>query len=713
MNLAEFIIRVEGYNANVNIPLIRRAYEFSAKAHTGQVRESGEPYVSHLLEVAYILAEWHMDSDTIAAALMHDVVEDTGVSVEQVEKEFGEEIAHLVDGVTKISSIHYSSREELQVEFFRKMLLSMARDIRIILIKLADRMHNMRTLDHLPREKQVRIAQETRDIYAPLANRLGIAKAKIILEDLSLKYIDPEKYQDLARRLDTTRLERESYVAEVIGPIREALQKEKIEADVTGRAKHIDSINRKIVVRGVPFEKIYDLSAIRVIVRNEHECYHVLGVVHSIWKPVPDRFHDYIANPKPNGYQSLHTTVVGPLGKMVEIQIRTREMHYVAENGVAAHWLYKEGKRQFDKTDRQMVWLRDVLEWQQDAENPTEFMDLLKRELFEEDIYVFTPQGRIIHLQSGATPLDFAFSVHTDVGYHCAGSRINGRIAPLSTRLKSGDMVEVITSPQRTPSQDWLKIVVTNKARTKIKRWLKQTEQEQMISLGREILARDLQKIRKDLPTDRELEELAQGMSYTSGENLLASIGNGNISSANIIARLHPELKESEPKDSPFKKIIDRVRGAKGIRIQGMSNLMFRFAGCCQPVPGDEIVGFITRGRGVTIHRLLCANAADLSRSPERLIEVSWDVSKGQSFPVKIEVVVVDRKNILRDITQAISDTDAYLRGAEISANGGSTIGHFAVDITTLAHLERLFQKIRRVPGVLTVTRARLSESAS
>ena len=707
MNLAEFIIEVEAQNANINISLIRRAFEFSSKAHEGQSRDSGAPYMEHCLAVAHILAEWHMDSATIAAGLLHDVIEDTEVGIDNLTKEFGSEISQLVNGATKISLIKFKSREERQVDFFRKMLLSMARDIRVILIKLADRVHNMQTLDSLPRERQLRIAQETRDIYAPLANRFGIAKARIVLEDLSLKYLEPEVFQELANRLDETREEREKYIASVVGPIKEALSKEKIKSNAYGRAKHLDSINRKIQVRGVPFDEMYDLSAIRIIVSSVHECYHTLGTLHSLWKPVPERFHDYIANPKPNGYQSLHTTVVGPNGKPVEIQIRTKRMHYVAENGIAAHWLYKEGKKRFDRGDKQMMWLKDVLEWQKEMNEPSEFLEYLKVDLFAEDIYVFTPKGTIIHLPRGATPLDFAFAVHTEVGIKCSGARINNRIAPLSSTLKSGDIIDIITSQNKRPSQDWLKLVVTSKARTKIKRWLKQSGHDRLVNLGKELLTRELQRLKLDSPSDQELEDIAQRVSLKSIDALYASIGNGDISPTQVVSKLSPRPGRQSLSDKDVQELVRKSRESHGLIIQGHSNMMFRFAGCCQPVPGEEVIGFITRGRGVTLHRADCSNLSDLMKEPERQVEVTWDVAPGQSFLVRIEIVVIDRKNILRDITQVVSDSEANLRGAEMQASETTATGYFAVEINNLAHLERLFLKLKKVPGVISVERSR------
>ncbi|HSG99388.1 MAG TPA: RelA/SpoT family protein, partial [candidate division Zixibacteria bacterium] len=546
----------------------------------------------------------------------------------------------------------------------------------------ADRVHNMRTLESVPRDKQIRIAQETRDIYAPLANRFGIAKAKVALEDLSLKYLEPERYQDLAERLAETREDRERYVAEIVRPIRQALEREGIRAEAVGRAKHLDSINRKILVRGVPFEKIFDLTAIRIIVATVHECYHVLGVIHSMWKPTPDRFHDYVANPKPNGYQSLHTTVVGPGGRLVEIQIRTRQMHYVAENGIAAHWLYKEGKKTFDKSDQQMNWLRDVLEWQKDMKDPAEFMEYLKVDLFPHDIYVFTPAGRIIHLPAGATPLDFAFAVHTEVGMRCAGAKINDRIAQISTPLKSGDVVEVITHPGRTPSRDWLNIVVTSNARSRIRRWLKKSGRERLVALGKDILEREAKKRRLNAPNDQELADVAESFSLKSGDSLLAGIGNGDISAIQALGRAYPaEFTEEHTRPHSERPPADT---SDAIKIQGLDDMYYRLAGCCQPIPGDRIVGYVTRGRGVTVHRRDCANMKRSAMDYERRVEATWDVGGAARFPVYIEVAVIDRANILRDITQVVADSEAYLRSAQMSASAATTLGRFQVEVSTL-----------------------------
>jgi GTP pyrophosphokinase len=709
MNLAEFIIHIESFNANVNVPLIRQAYEFSDKAHAGQKRQSGEPYVEHCLEVASILAEQHMDSTTIAAGILHDVVEDTAVSVEDLRREFGDEVAELVDGVTKIGRVHYSSREEQQVDYFRKMLLSMARDIRIIIIKLADRLHNMRTLEHLPIDKRKLIAQETYDVYCPLAHRFGINKVKVELEDLSLKFLEPEVYFDLVRRVKERREEREKYIKEVTDPMLKALEEDGIRATIYGRAKHLDSIYRKIKIRKVPFEKIFDLLAIRVIVNSERECYHALGTIHTMWKPVSGRFHDYIANPKQNGYRSLHTTVFGPNNRMVEIQIRTHQMHYVAENGIAAHWLYKEGRQQMSRSDRQMAWLRDVLEWQKDMTNPSEFLEYLKIDLYSEDIFVLTPNGRLVHLPKGSTPLDFAFQIHTEVGTHCAGAKINNRLKPLSTELQSGDTVEIITNPNRTPSHDWLKLVKTSNARSKIRRWLKQAGFDQAVALGKEIIERRLREHRQSLPGDDKLQEAAEKLNRKSVEDLFAGVGNGSLSAQAVVNLVIPDdLRQKKDTTGIVSRVIEKIRGSKGVKIHGMDNMMFRFAGCCQPVPGEDVVGFITRGRGVTIHRADCPTATSLQEQfPERQIEVSWDTGPDQSFVVQLELTVEDRKHMLRDITQAISDADTNLRAAEMHTRQDSTaVGKFLVEVNSISHLNRIIQKVRRVKGVLSVVRS-------
>ncbi|MGB8657213.1 MAG: bifunctional (p)ppGpp synthetase/guanosine-3',5'-bis(diphosphate) 3'-pyrophosphohydrolase [Candidatus Zixiibacteriota bacterium] len=711
MNLAEFIISVEAFNANIDISLVRKAYEFSAKAHRGQFRESKTPYLEHCLEVAFILAEQHLDSATIAAGLLHDVVEDTSVTIEQVGQEFGEEIALLVDGVTKIGELKFKSLEEEQVEYFRKMLLSMAKDIRVIIIKLADRLHNMRTLDSLDKEKQKRVASETREVYAPLAHRFGMARVKWELEDLSLKYLDPEAYNELVKKVNARIEDREAYISEITKPLSREMEKAGIRAEIVGRPKHFDSIYRKMKKREKPFEEIYDLFAIRIILDTEADCYHVLGIVHTLWMPVTDRFRDYIALPKSNMYQSLHTTVIGPRGKMVEIQIRTHQMHRTAEYGIAAHWLYKEGRKEPDDSDKQMTWLREMLEWQKDLTNPSEFLEYLKIDLYRDDIFVFTPKGELKQLPKGSTPLDFAYAVHSQVGDHCVGAKVDGKMIPLNTVLSSGQEVEVVTSPHQNPSQDWLKIVKTPRARSRIKHWLRQKGYEESINLGKDIYERELKKHNLKPLSEQELSDLAMGLNFRNFEAMLFGLGNGSFSMQSVLGKLLPEEKQREIQPSIIKRFVDKARGAaQGIRVGGMGNLMFRFAQCCQPVPGEEIVGFVTRGRGISIHRSDCPNALQMLTQDERKIKVEWDVGKDQSFMVRLDVLVEDRKNILRDITEAIADTDTNVRGAEIKGGETTALGSFIVEVKNINHLNKTLKKIRKVKGVIQVERSKRTE---
>lgn len=705
-NLAEFIIQIESYNANIDIDIVKRAYVMAEKAHATQFRSSGHRYIEHCIQVAFTLAELHMDSATIAAGMIHDVVEDTEVTLETLRSEFGDEVADLVDGVTKIGAMRFESVEEQQVEYFRKMLLSMAKDIRVILIKVADRLHNMRTLEYVPVEKQRRIAEETRDVYCPLAHRLGINKAKIELEDLVLKFLDPEVYNDLAQKIAEKRDEREGYIKTVVGPIKDVLSKDGIIATVYGRAKHLYSIYRKIRVRGVLFEEIYDLTAFRVIVNSERECYHALGIIHAMWKPVAGRFHDYIANPKPNGYRSLHTTVFGPQNKKVEIQIRTHQMHYVAENGIAAHWLYKEGRQELSRDDRQMIWLRDILEWQKDLTNPTEFLEYLKIDLYSEDIFVFTPNNKLVHLPRGATPLDFAFQIHTEIGFHCSGAKINNRLMPLSTELKSGDIVEIITNQNRSPSRDWLKLARTSSARSRIRRWLKQAGYDQFVKLGKEILTRRLKEERLKMPDEAALSGFAETLGKKSTSDMFAAFGNGSLAAGAIMPLIRPA--DEKQTTGLVGRVLDRIRRSKGIKVQGLDDMLFRFAGCCQPVPGDDIIGFITRGRGVTIHQADCPVTKDLERTnPERKIAVSWEKGAEHSFVVQLEMLVEDRKHMLRDISQVISELNTNLRAAEMISRDTMAIGKFVVEVTNLTHLNRVIDKVRKIRGVSTVRRSR------
>jgi GTP pyrophosphokinase len=702
VNLAEFVIRVESANANLDIALMRRAYEFSDHHHHGQLRASGEPFVSHCLEVAAILADLHADSTTVAAGVLHDILEDTEVTLAELSAEFGDEIGSLVDGVTKIGEYRYQSQEEAQAEYFRKMLIAMARDIRVILIKLADRLHNMRTLEYLPEPKRRQVAGETREIYGPLAHRFGMARIKWELEDLSFKHLYPEEYDALVAQIAERRSEREEYIADVVAPLKELLEAEDIEAEISGRAKHFDSIWRKMQKRNKPLEEIFDLIAIRILVGSKRDCYHVLGIVNEFWTPVMDRFHDYIATPKSNGYQSLHTTVIGPRGRMVEIQIRTHAMHRLAEYGIAAHWLYKEGKQQMNEADRQLGWLRQVLEWQGEMDSPKEFMEYLKVDLFRDEVFVFTPRGELKQLPVGATALDFAYAIHTGVGHRCTGAKVNGRMATLVTELHTGDEVEIITSPNQTPHQDWLQIVKTSRARSKIRHWFRQRAAAEAHDLGKELLEREIKKLRLQPAPEEDLERVAQEVIKGDVAALFAALGYGTVSLSQVMPRLYP--RRARRKRAPRADLAHRR--PQGVRVQGMGNMMFRFGQCCHPVPGDAIVGFITRGRGITIHRRDCAAVKDLQETGDRSVDVDWDVESDQAFVVKLNLFVEERRNLLRDVTAAVADADAAVRGADLddTSSGAASV---VVEVNDLDHLQRCIDKLRKVKGLIGIERAR------
>lgn len=685
--------------------LLLSAFDFSFEAHKDQLRKSGAPYFEHCFEVAKILIELKMDSTTVASGLLHDVAEDTGVTIEEVEEKFGHEVALLVDGVTKISELKFDSLVERQAENFRKMIISMVKDIRVILIKFADRLHNMRTLEYLPKKKQKRIAIETRDVYAPLAHRLGIAKVKWELEDLALKVLEPEAYWELMKKVTDKREERERYIRRVTAPIRQELKKAGVKFKITGRPKHFYSIYGKMVRRQVPFEQIFDLLAIRIIVQRVEECYFALGIVHNLYTPVQERFKDYIATPKSNLYQSLHTTVIGPDGKMVEIQIRTEDMHRTAEEGIAAHWLYKEGKKKQDDLDRHLSWLRQVLESQQETRDPSEFMENLRIELFQDEVFVFTPKGDLLKLPVNSTPVDFAFSVHTDIGFHCIGAKVNGRIVPLNYKLKSGDSVEIITSQNQKPNPDWIKFVKTSKARSKIKRWLKESFYEQSVSLGQEIVTKQFKKLGiKKAAVD--LTEIAQTFNFTNKEQLLASIGRGDTSIHSVINRIAPE-KNVQIKEHAFKRFIGRARGTvDGVQVQGLDNLVIAFGSCCQPLPGDRILGFVTKGRGIVVHRSDCKNIFNLLEKPERQIDVAWNVDKDKHFLVRLQLIGGDRKHFLRDVSNTISQADTNIVSIQMSVEEDSLVhSNIILEVRNLQHLTRVINKLNQVKGVINVER--------
>jgi len=707
MRRTVFLDEIKGMNARADMALIGEAFDFSRRAHRGQRRKSGHPFFEHCIQVALILAEQGLDSITVAAALLHDTVEDAGVSLEELREKFGEEIAGLVDGVSKIGGLAFRSKEESQAEYYRKMIVSMARDIRVILIKFADRLHNMRTLEYLPPDRIRRIAQETEDVYAPLAHRLGMDQMKREMEDLSLKFLQPEIYKEFSEKIALSTNAREHSIDLVTAPLARALEDAGVQAALTGRVKHLSSIYRKILHRRKPLEEIYDLTAMRVVTGTVQDCYHVLGIIHQLWRPIPGRFKDFIAMPKSNMYQALHTTVMGPQGEPVEIQIRTEDMHRTAEMGIAAHWLYKEGRRSPDELDEYMGWLRQVLDWQRDLTDPQEFMEYLKFDLYGEEIFVFTPKGDLKPLPRGATPLDFAFAVHTDVGLHCQGVKVNDRMVPLASQLHSGDTVQIITSPSQRPSRDWLKLVQTSRAKAKIRHWLKAQHHSQSLSLGKEMLERELRKRRWKTRPSGQLSAVASEFGLPDVEHFYAALGSGDLSLQQVLGRLKPggEDRKEIPAGAGQRTGKPRAGDGRGVRIQGLDSLMIRFARCCQPIPGDSIVGFVTRGRGISVHRADCPNSVRLMSHPERQVSVEWDAGKEQAFPVIIEVVAGKRVDLLSDLTRVVSDMGADVRDASVRVEGEAFFGTFRIDVRDVQHLHAIMERLRRVRGTDAVIR--------
>ena len=710
----EFRAALERHADRLDLELIDRALRFSASAHRGQKRMSGEEFISHSIAVATILIGQFLDSTSIAAALLHDVVEDADVSGEGIAAEFGPEVAGLVDGLTKIAHLTFRSSAEEQVENYRKLLLSIAKDARVIIIKLADRLHNMRTLEHLPADKRARIATETREIYAPLAHRFGMAGVKAELEDLAFKFLEPEDYAALARLVAAKRTEREEVVAGLQGPLEEELRRAEIEDfDVAGRPKHLWSIWQKMRKRNTPFEAIYDMMALRVIVHTVPDCYHVLGVIHHVWTPLQERFKDYIASPKSNGYQSLHTTIFGPNAQLYEVQIRTQEMHRTAEYGIAAHWLYKTERERPDELDQHFGWFRQLLELQQDTHSPEEFLEFLKVDLYQDEIFVFTPQGDVKRLPKGATAIDFAFHVHTEVGLHCQGCKINGRIAPLHRELKNGDTIEILTSQQARPSRDWLSHVRTGRARHKIKQWIRHEEETVSSQLGRDILQREVKRRRLTMPDADALTRGAVLLGMADGKTLEAAVGRGDVAIGQVIRSIYPDLPSEDlqdPKPTVFGRMLDRIRLGRGIKIQGVDGLLVRYAQCCQPVPGDVVVGYVTQGRGISIHRGDCPNLLTLSAT-DRRVEIDWQEQEGESFAVRLVVNAEDRRGLYADILQAISATGTNIRGADLHTKDGSAFGTVFVEVDNLPHLAKVLKAIRRVKGVTGVDRREVATS--
>lgn len=704
---------MEGYAERLDVDQIRDAYELAVEAHTGQRRASGEEFVKHTVEVATILATLRLDTASIISGLIHDTIEDTAISLSDVEHRYGRQVATIVDGVTKLGKVRFRSATEHQVENYRKMLLSMADDARVILVKLADRLHNMRTLEHLKEHKQRRIALETREIYAPLAHRLGMAAIRWELEDLAFKFLEPEEYAALSKKVKQRRRERERQILEMQRPITEALDEAGLPAKVSGRAKHLWSIHRKMERRNKPYEELYDLSAMRVLTDTVQNCYAALGIIHSMWTPIPERFHDYIATPKSNMYRSLHTTVFGPGGRRYEIQIRTEEMHRTSEYGIAAHWRYKEdegGAGGTSDVDEALTWFRQVLEWHQDTKEPEEFMEFLRMDLFQGEIFVFTPGGEVKALPTGSTPIDFAFSIHTEIGLHCGGARVNNRIAPLSRELKNGDTVEIITNKRQRPNRDWLAFVKTSRARQGIRHWIRKEEFDSAFKLGKDFFDQEVKRAKRTLTTDpHELLGAAVALGYQDFDQVYAALGRGDLGPTAVMKTLFPDHDPAEVARRPpttLEKLAQRLKiSGRGVRIQGVDNLMVRYSRCCQPVPGDDVIGYITRGRGVSIHRKDCPNVLALSRDPERRVEIEWAAEKGDRFFVKLYIRGSDRRGLLTDVAKAISDTGTDISHADMRVAEGGMNGEFIVEVKDLSHLEKVRRAIAKVKGVFDVER--------
>ena len=711
MTLGELVAKVHSYHPEANTDLMARAYAFSERMHQGQKRRSGDPYFVHPVEVAKIITDMKLDIPSVVTGLLHDTVEDTLTSLEQIEKEFGLEIATLVDGVTKISQINFTTREERQAENFRKMIIAMARDIRVILIKLADRAHNMRTLSYLPEAKQREIAEETLEIYAPLAHRLGIYWLKSELEDEALRALRPEVYAQLKQDVAKKKAEREHYIAEVIAILQQILGEAGLKAEVYGRPKHFYSIYQKMQSQNLPFSQIYDLVAFRIMVDSVPECYAVLGIVHSHWKPVPGRFKDYIALPKANLYQSLHTTVIGPYGERIEVQIRTHEIHRLAEEGIAAHWTYKEGRRGLEETQR-FAWLRQLVEWQQQLKDPQEFLHTIKEDLFPEEVYVFTPKGDLYSFPKGASVIDFAYRIHSQVGNHCTGARVNGRLVPLRYQLQNGDTLEIITTAQQTPSKDWLKVVQTSKARARIRQWIKAQQRERSVALGRELLERELSRYHLDLATLRKQDKIAAALtalSFKDEETLLAAIGYGQVTVGNVLSHFVPQQEPIQGQtadaielDKIRQKPVGEAKG--GVRVGGLGDVLVRFGRCCNPLPGEPIRGVITRGRGVTVHTGDCQRL--LESDPQRHVAVSWDNGAKYVRPIKVEVLCEDWPGLLAAMSKAISAVGINIASADVRTLPDKRARDvFEVMVASAEDLERVMRNLERVRGVVKVAR--------
>jgi len=700
-----------------DLELVRKAYEFSQKHHAGQTRASGEPYLVHPLGVAQVLAEMKMDAVAIAAGLLHDSVEDTSVTIVDIRKEFGEQVAHIVEGVTKISQIDFATREEQQAENLRKMMLAMVDDIRVVLIKLADRLHNMRTLEHLPPERQQKIAKETLEIYGPIAHRLGMGKIRGELEDLGFRYLDPLTHQQVHDAVEARRKQGQQFLARVEQTLRGKLKEAAITAEVESRIKRLFSIHKKLVRQKISVEQVYDLYAMRVITKSLQDCYAVLGIVHNLWRPVPGRIKDFIAMPRPNFYQSLHTSVITEDGTPFEVQIRTEEMHRMAEEGIAAHWKYKDGPVSAQDEQR-LAWLRQVVEWQRDVSDPTEFLSTLKIDLYPEEVYTFTPKGKVVVLPRESTPIDFAYTIHTEVGHSCVGAKVNGRMVPLRHKLHSGDIVEILTQPGHKPSRDWLAVVKSSRARNKIKHWLNIHQRERAVEIGRKLIEKEARKYRVALKEikDEELRKIASDYGLGQIDDLMAGIGYGKYSARQILARLAPAstapvADADGEKSGRIASVVRRVFGGDigndAIRVKGHGDLLVYRARCCNPIRGEDVVGYVTRGKGVAVHAVNCPNVVNLLYEPERRIDVEWARDEGtpSSYPVKLTVFCDDRFGMLKQITSVIGDAKTNIRDMQVRSSNAQANIDVVLDIADLKHLENIISGVRKIPGVHDVQR--------
>ncbi|WP_010630303.1 RelA/SpoT family protein [Sporolactobacillus vineae] len=721
MTMDELIAKASTYLDEKDIELIKKAYEYAKKAHAGQLRKSGEPYITHPVEVAGILVNLKMDVTTIMSGFLHDVVEDTPVTLDDVRNEFGDNVAMLVDGVTKLRHFEYSSKEDQQAENHRKMFVAMARDLRCVIVKLADRLHNMRTLKYMTKEKQIQKANETMEIFAPLANRLGISAIKWELEDISLRYLNPQQYYKIVNLMKQKREEREAYIAQVVEDLKKYVKSVHIKAEISGRPKHIYSIYRKMVNQHKQFNEIYDLFAVRIIVESIKDCYAILGIIHTHWKPMPGRFKDYIAMPKANMYQSLHTTVIGPKGDPLEVQVRTEEMHDVAEYGIAAHWAYKEGKTKNinNKFEDKLTWFREILEYQKETDDAREFMESLKMDLFSDTVFVFTPKGDVIELPVGSVPIDFAYRIHTEIGNKTVGARVNGKMVPLDYKLKTGDIVEVVTSKHSYgPSRDWLKIAKSSAVKNKIRQWFKRQERQENVAKGREMIEKELRNqgaSLKDNLTDEKIVAVVKKYNFSHENELFAAVGYNGIPARQVVNRLteddsaQKDQEQQQDTGAPtqeLKPMPSRRKTSLGIQVKGVDNLLVRLARCCNPVPGDQIVGYVTRGRGVTVHRKDCPNIQNEEK--QRLMEVEWEnnESKAKEYNVDIEIQAYDRSGLLNDVLKCVADTHTPINGinGRTDKNKVASIS-MTIAITNIDHLHRVVDRIKRIPDIYSVRR--------